>query len=61
MCEILFRVGVPSQGLTAGQAGMIVGKLKANEWKLPAAFAFLKNEGEWIERQFAGKPARKAQ
>lgn len=55
VCQKLFEHGVPSEGLTVGQAGLIMGKLKENDWKLPAAFEFVKNKGEWIERKFAGK------
>lgn len=56
--ERLFRVGVPCKGLTPGQAGIIMKKMADNEWTLPRYFSFLKNEGEWVERQFKGKPAK---
>jgi hypothetical protein len=57
--ETLFRAGVPCAGLTTGQAGMLISKIEANQWKLPEAFAFTRNQGEWRERQFQGKPAKK--
>lgn len=57
MTQVLARAGVPCMGLTSRQAGLIISKLEANEWKLPEAFAFAKNSGEWIERRFKGKKA----
>lgn len=59
VCQTLAEHGVPSIGLTTGQAGLLMGKIKANEWKLPKAFEFAKNDGEWLERKFKGKPAPK--
>lgn len=55
LCEALFRLGVPSQGLTMGQAGLLISKAEANDWVLPEAFAFARNKGEWIERRWQGK------
>lgn len=59
VCHELFKVGVPSIGLTVGQAGIIMRKLNENERRLPMYFEFLRNEGEWIERKFKGKPPQK--
>lgn len=58
--ETLFRAGVPCAGLTRGQAGMLISKIQSNNWKLPEAFAFTRNDGEWIERQFKGKSKKEA-
>lgn len=59
MTQVLARAGVPCMGLTPQQAGLIISKLEGNEWKLPEAWAFCKNSGEWIERRFKGKKPAK--